>query len=188
MSVSDSRLPTYVIGPMLRHLSAVLVAALLRLYPRSYRHRYEAEIRSFVEQEVAQAGEARMRASRIVFWAGLIGDHMVAARRVRRRIHGAGRGETMGDHLRDGVRGLVRARGFSLFAVLTLGLALGATASVFTVLDRVVLRPFPWPGSERLVQVGTFIRGNDNLGVLSQPLMRDYLEQQRTEEQREERS
>lgn len=162
---------------MLRRLTPVLVAALLRLYPRSYRHRYEAEIRSFVEQEIAQAGGARMRARRIVFWARLIGDHMVAARRVRRRIHGAGRGETMGDHLRDGVRGLVRARGFSLFAVLTLGLAVGATASVFTVLDRVVLRPFPWPGSERLVQVGTFIRGNDNLGVLSQPLMRDYLEQ-----------
>ena len=158
-------------------LTSALVAALLRLYPRSYRHRYGAEIRSFVEQEIASAGEGRTRASGVGFWVGLIWDHMVAARRVRRRIHGTGRGERMRENLRDGLRSLMRARGFSLFAVLTLGLALGATASVFTVLDRVVLRPFPWPGSERLVQVGTFIRGSEDLGVLSQPLMRDYLEQ-----------
>ncbi len=169
---------------MRARLTSTLIALLLRLYPRGYRDRYEDEIRSFVQQEIAGANEhasASVRGRRAgragpMLWIRLVADHLVAARRVRRRLDGPGRGERMGDNLRSGFRALVRARGFSLFAVLTLGLALGATASVFTVLDRVVLRPFPWPGSERLVQVGTFIRGNDDLAVLSQPLMRDYIE------------
>jgi len=78
--------------------------------------------------------------------------------------------------LRWAARSLARARGFTLFAVLTLGLGVGATASVFTVLDRVVLRPFPWEGSDRLVQIGTYIRRSDEIEVLSQPLLRDYIE------------
>jgi len=78
--------------------------------------------------------------------------------------------------LKWAVRSLARAKGFALFAVLTLGLGVGATASVFTVLDRVVLRPLPWEGSDRLAHVGTYIFGDDELEILSQPLLRDYIE------------
>lgn len=80
------------------------------------------------------------------------------------------------EDLRWAVRSVTRSRGFTLFAALTLGLGIGATASVLTVLDRVVLRPLPWEAPERLVQVGTFIMGGDDLAVLSGPLLRDYVE------------
>lgn len=143
---------------------------LLRLYPQEYRARYGPEIAGLIEQELRESGGG-MR-----FRLRLFADHLNAARRVRMRARRAGRGETMLQDLRWAVRSLVRARGFTVFATLTLGLGVGATASVYTVLDRVVLRPLPWEGSERLVQVGTYILGGDEIEVLSQPLLRDFID------------
>ena len=40
---------------------------------------------------------------------------------------------------------------FNLIAVLTLALCIGANSAIFTVLHSVVLRPLPFPDSERLV-------------------------------------
>lgn len=79
--------------------------------------------------------------------------------------------------IRGAWRSLMRARGFTSAAALTLGLGVGATACVLTVLDRVVLRPLPWEGADRIVQVGTHIMGNDDLSVLSGPLLRDLIEE-----------
>ena len=58
------------------------------------------------------------------------------------------------DTLRDirlAVRGLRRAPGFTLVAVLTLALGLGANAAIFGVLDAAVLRPLPYPDAGRIV-------------------------------------
>jgi predicted permease len=44
--------------------------------------------------------------------------------------------------------------GFVLTAVLTLALAIGATTAIFTVVDALLLRPLPFPKTDRLVQVG----------------------------------
>lgn len=82
----------------------------------------------------------------------------------------------MFEDTRWALRSLMRARAFTLFATLTLALGVGATASVFTVLDRVVLRPLPWGGGDRLVNIGTYILGGDEVEVLSRPLLKDYLE------------
>jgi putative ABC transport system permease protein len=48
------------------------------------------------------------------------------------------------------VRGLARRPGFSLAAILTLAVAIGANTAVFSVVDAVVLRPLPFPEPERL--------------------------------------
>jgi putative ABC transport system permease protein len=53
--------------------------------------------------------------------------------------------------LRHAARGLLRAPGFSLVAILTLALGIGATSAMFTVVNRVVLDPLPFPGADRLV-------------------------------------
>jgi predicted permease len=59
------------------------------------------------------------------------------------------------DELRQDIvfaaRQLARARGFTVVAVLTLALGIGATAAVFSVLDAVVLRPLPYANPERIV-------------------------------------
>jgi putative ABC transport system permease protein len=55
--------------------------------------------------------------------------------------------------IRFGWRLLRRSPGFTTSAVLALALGVGATTAVFTLLDRVVLRPLPYPEPDRLVMV-----------------------------------
>ena len=50
-------------------------------------------------------------------------------------------------------RRLVRSPPFTLASVLTLALAIGANASIFAVVQRVVRNPLPYPDSDRLIDV-----------------------------------
>ncbi|HEX7251968.1 MAG TPA: ABC transporter permease, partial [Thermoanaerobaculia bacterium] len=60
---------------------------------------------------------------------------------------------TLGKDFRFGIRTLARTPAFSLIAIATLALAIGATSSLFSVFNGVLLRPLPYRNSERLVQV-----------------------------------
>jgi putative ABC transport system permease protein len=62
----------------------------------------------------------------------------------------------MNDLLHDArlaFRALRRQRGFAAAAILTLALGIGATTAVFSVVHGILLRPLPFPESDRLVQV-----------------------------------
>jgi predicted permease len=58
----------------------------------------------------------------------------------------------MGD-VRFALRRWRRRPGFAFTAALTLALGIGATTSMFSVADAVILRPLPWPEPERLVVI-----------------------------------
>ena len=48
---------------------------------------------------------------------------------------------------------LRRAPGFAAAAILTIGLGTGAATAVFSVVNGVLLRPLPYPESDRLVRL-----------------------------------
>ncbi|MFC1761135.1 ABC transporter permease [Planctomycetota bacterium] len=60
---------------------------------------------------------------------------------------------TIWNDIKFSIRQLKKAPGFTLITVLTLALGVGVNAAVFGVLYRVVLKPLPYPQSDRLVQV-----------------------------------
>ncbi len=61
--------------------------------------------------------------------------------------------ETLFRDLRHGARGLLKSPSFTVAAITILGLGIGVNTAIFTVVNAVVLRPLPFPESERIMRL-----------------------------------
>ena len=75
--------------------------------------------------------------------------------------------------IRGAVRSLIKDRAFTVVALLTLALAVGANTAIFTILDGVLLRPLPYRDADRVVMLWSHWTNWTKTWV-SQPELADY--------------
>ena len=82
--------------------------------------------------------------------------------------------------VRYALRQLEKNLGFTVVAVLTLALGIGANTAVFSVIDAVMLRPLPYYQPERLVEAESLNSRNPHRTALSYPDFFDWRTQNKT--------
>src|SRR6202040_4266382 len=84
--------------------------------------------------------------------------------------------------IRYGLRQLWKHPAFTIIAVLTLALGIGANTAIFSVVNAVLLKPLPFPAPEQLIALGnidTRQKGQTDLNALSYPDFFDFRDQNR---------
>lgn len=85
---------------------------------------------------------------------------------------------TLLQDVRYGLRNLVRNPGFTIVAMLTLALGIGANTTIFSVINETLLKRLPFRDPDRLMLLWeTFGKGPDNLNIVSAPNFWDFQRQ-----------
>jgi len=137
----------------------------------------DAEIRHHVQERADRLVEEGWEADAALREAQRRFGDVVRVRSELARIDGTTGGWTMGGEkmwgfwqdLRHALRGLRKSPGFALAVVATLALGIGAAASIFAVVDALLLRPLDYRDADRLVQIDQAERGGAYINGLSVP-------------------
>jgi putative ABC transport system permease protein len=157
--MADFRLPRLNVGER-------CYRALLVLYPPRFRRTFALDLVETFRDQRRHARETGTPAG--AFWLAAVQDVLVHAAaewmttlgRVARRRNDSDREESSMaavpqafrlSELRFAARRLMRVRGFTVATTLVLSLGIGATTAVFSIVNGVLLRPLPYPRSDRLV-------------------------------------
>ena len=85
-----------------------------------------------------------------------------------------GAADIIARELRSAWRALRTARGFAVTVIATLALGIGAAATIFSVVDHVLLRALVYPEADRLVSLYQSDRTGANRRLVSNPTLRDW--------------
>ena len=129
---------------------------LLRLYPASFRDEYGAEMAAMFDRRRRRASGPLGRAA---LWLSTLAEIAGNAAIVHVDI--------VRQDIRYVARTLRRAPGFTMVAVLSLALGIGANTAIFTLINTLMLRPLPVSHPEQLVQLLSRYPGEPRLSSFS---------------------
>jgi putative ABC transport system permease protein len=149
---------------------------LTKLFPAGFRREFDAELRQHLERDRERA-RSRGRWAEWRFGAAaaadLIGtalaEHWDPGIAAPHTAFNEGHGmrwkmSEWSSDLRLAWRALRRSPGFAAVSMGTLGLAIGATAGMFSVVDAVLIRPLPYAHPDRLIAINATAPGSELSG------------------------
>ena len=98
---------------------------------------------------------------------------------VTREMWGWASAERLIQDVRYGLRMLAKSPGFTIVAILTLALGIGANTALFSVVNGVLFNPLPYPHPEQLVWLAES-KPNFSSGSISWPNFKDWQKENRT--------
>jgi predicted permease len=128
-----------------------LYSLLLHLYPASFRNEYAGEMRGVFGRRRRDTPGLGLP----LLWIGAFFEVLFNAAAVHLDV--------LRQDLRYTARALRRTPGFAATAVLVVALGVGANTAAFSLADQVLLRPLPFPQSERLVKMWETVPGYSHM-------------------------
>jgi predicted permease len=132
--------------------------------------RLHVELRTAANRRRGLAPEEATREARLRF------GNPLKLREEARDMWGFSAVERAGGDLRHAVRQVIRRPTWTLMVVLTLALGVGATSSIFTLVDTMLFKPAPWNEAGRLVWIASVNARSGRGGNVSYPEYLTYRE------------